>query len=337
MENQLTGNRNNQFDIEKGIGIAFMIAGHTGLISMIGLNNFIGSFYMPLFFMISGYFYKADGVSIKKFLQKKLFTLIVPYMVFGVLHWGIWMLMWKVGVSLQITPMQATMGLLWNNNQFFPISGALWFLTCLFGTSFFFRVLDEIKNRMAKVLIISISVFIGLYIRPFLPWSFDSALTAMGFYSIGHLWKIHGQKIYDNLKNTKRRNIILVLVVMIHLILVLFNGYTNMRGCNYGKIPILFFCTGILGTAEWYLITDILEKNRKVKGIDIFCRGIIYIGKNSITYLCLNQIFITIINRILKIQSLVWCLFETILIVLLLTIADKLIKFMKLEIFLGKR
>ncbi|MDR1896636.1 MAG: acyltransferase family protein [Prevotellaceae bacterium] len=48
--------RENIFDIMKGVGIILMIIGH-GPIPLL-LRNFIFSFHMPLFFIISGFFFK---------------------------------------------------------------------------------------------------------------------------------------------------------------------------------------------------------------------------------------------------------------------------------------
>lgn len=54
-------NRDNTFDIIKGIGILLVIIGH--LAHGYGvLIPIIYTFHMPLFFIVSGYFYKEKGV-----------------------------------------------------------------------------------------------------------------------------------------------------------------------------------------------------------------------------------------------------------------------------------
>lgn len=50
--------RDLSIDIMKGIGICAVIAGHTFLNT---IHNLIYSFHMPLFFILSGYFYKRDN------------------------------------------------------------------------------------------------------------------------------------------------------------------------------------------------------------------------------------------------------------------------------------
>ena len=77
-EIKLEKKRIDYFDIAKGIGIILMILGHMSLQNEY-LKNFIYSFHMPLFFIISGYFFKQrdNKVCMKNILKK----LIVPYIV----------------------------------------------------------------------------------------------------------------------------------------------------------------------------------------------------------------------------------------------------------------
>lgn len=67
------------FDIAKGIGILLMIIGHMDLKKYPLINHFIYSFHMPLFFVISGYFFKVkeDKICIKSIINK----LIKPYII----------------------------------------------------------------------------------------------------------------------------------------------------------------------------------------------------------------------------------------------------------------
>ena len=68
-------------DILKGLGIILMVAGHCGA----PFTNFIYLFHMPIFFLASGYFYKAsnseDFHSVLKFLKKKIISLWFSYVI----------------------------------------------------------------------------------------------------------------------------------------------------------------------------------------------------------------------------------------------------------------
>lgn len=49
------------FDIAKGLAMFCVIAGHMGVSQV---NAFVFSFHMPLFFLISGYFFRNDGTKV---------------------------------------------------------------------------------------------------------------------------------------------------------------------------------------------------------------------------------------------------------------------------------
>lgn len=81
-------------------GILLVLLGHCGfeepVISenLTHLHSWIYSFHMPLFFMISGYLFSLTNKSLMainapKFMQKKAVRLLVPYVVLGVVLYGI--------------------------------------------------------------------------------------------------------------------------------------------------------------------------------------------------------------------------------------------------------
>lgn len=67
------------FDIAKGIAIILMILGHNGMPHVV--TRFIFSFHMPLFFIVSGYFFKP--LPYKDIVKKGWRQLIVPYLFTG--------------------------------------------------------------------------------------------------------------------------------------------------------------------------------------------------------------------------------------------------------------
>ena len=70
-------NRIKFLDIAKGIAILAIIAGHTG---PDWVKQFVFTFHVPIFFIISGYFLKEGNDVV--FVKKKLKQLLTPY-VFG--------------------------------------------------------------------------------------------------------------------------------------------------------------------------------------------------------------------------------------------------------------
>ena len=62
-------------DVAKGISIICIIIGH---LSINEINRFVFTFHVPIFFLITGWFIKAETPD-KKFIKKKVTSLLLPY------------------------------------------------------------------------------------------------------------------------------------------------------------------------------------------------------------------------------------------------------------------
>lgn len=72
--------RYDNIDVLKGLGIILVLLTHTN--AALSWERFYTAFYMPLFFWASGYLYhNSPG---KSFLNKKIKTLIFPYLIAAV-------------------------------------------------------------------------------------------------------------------------------------------------------------------------------------------------------------------------------------------------------------
>lgn len=70
-------------DITKGFAIILMVFGHSSIPKSI--SNYIWSFHMPLFFIISGFLYNASKYkSPLSLIKKRYYTLIIPYIFFSI-------------------------------------------------------------------------------------------------------------------------------------------------------------------------------------------------------------------------------------------------------------
>lgn len=117
-------NRIEEVDISKGIGMILVITGHLCVSTL--LRNFIYSFHMPLFFILSGVVYNVSRTKIRKAIQiKKIFVEYIEwsgiYLVFDYIV--------RYGVEATRTKHE-----LWNEVvytiSFYGIS-VLWFLSAL--------------------------------------------------------------------------------------------------------------------------------------------------------------------------------------------------------------
>lgn len=71
-------------DLTKGIAIFLMVCGHTSI--PLSISNWIWSFHMPLFFIISGILFNATKYpNFNLFIKKRGKTLIIPYIIFSLI------------------------------------------------------------------------------------------------------------------------------------------------------------------------------------------------------------------------------------------------------------
>lgn len=273
-------NRLDEIDILKSIGIILMIMGHIGFGSV--FDYYIHSFHMPMFYFISGFLYKRSKLSFKDFVKKKVKSLIIPYIVFAIFHLLIWYLLCII-LNNPID-IEYTINIFSFNTDSLPISGALWFLTSLFFVDIFYYLIDRIDSNFIKsifIFIISITgCVIPLYFR--LPLAMDTSLMGLGLYYIGKLLK---DKI-------NRLNSMSIIFILLGSVLTFINGYINVRQGIYSNI-VLYYIVAILMTIGLYGIS------RQIKKIDnVLISELKFIGKNSLVYVCLNQLFLLILNKL---------------------------------------
>ena len=84
------GRRIDWIDCVKGLGILLVYIGHCYIPTV---NDFIYSFHMPLFFIVSGFLWdnsKYQQMSIRDFAEKKFKAYIIPYFKMSFICFVIW-------------------------------------------------------------------------------------------------------------------------------------------------------------------------------------------------------------------------------------------------------
>lgn len=249
-------------DSLKGITIFFVIWGHSIQYLRNGsvffhnpIFEFIYSFHMPLFFMISGFFFKSSlKLNLKEFLYKKGIQLLLPCFIWGILFVGFDMIKnqafnWDYIVNKLVNPLH------W----------PFWFLKELFLS--YFLVYASYKVSRKKWIALTISLCIVL-ISPYC--GFQRFLLPM--FIAGILLKDNYQYLYQHLKLILFSSGFVFFVclyfwtgddtIYIAEFPKMFNPSTFSFNFTNINISVFRLITGLSGSLFWFLLFQkIYRKN----------------------------------------------------------------------------
>lgn len=273
--------RLDEIDILKSIGIVLMIMGHIGFGG--GFDFYIHSFHMPMFYIISGFLHKQSSLTFKKVCYKKAKGLLIPYIAFAFFHLAIFTLLHR---HLELSALSSIFIF---NTDGLPIAGALWFLTSLFFVDVIYYLIDKVNSSSIQGIIVVLITLAGFIIPNYtrLPWALDTAMIGVGLFALGKLGR---QYILNSIFMTKISTG--SFFILAGSVAALLNSYVNVRTGTYSNL-ILFFIAAVGITLGLYIYC------RHLKYIDIFIiEELRFIGKNSIVYVCLNQLILMVPNKI---------------------------------------
>lgn len=267
-------------DLAKGFCILLVVWGHS--MGPLGnpdyfLRDAMSMFRMPLYFFLSGLFFKTyEGFT--GFVKRKVNKLVIPF------------LFWHVLFVLSVPFVSKTTVFDWSLLWTFALPGgdphntSLWFLCCLFLQNIIFYLLISIcrpiSTRWIKIMTISLLVVIagcfGFYCsihNLHYPLKFETVLSAMPFFAIGYVCGQNKKWLREN--RFDKWNIIGSLVCLLATVLIS-KGEVVYRFNSHCQDNILeLYGGGLLG------IMFILLLSKKVGYIPI----ISYLGRYSIMIL----------------------------------------------------
>ena len=273
-------------DIFRSFGIILMVMGHIGFGSV--FDHFIHAFHMPMFFFVSGFLYKRQNIPFLSFLKKKAKSLLLPFFIFGILHF----LYYSLLNGFSLVPIKAL--LLFPTNGL-PIAGALWFLMALFFTDVIYYLLNTIKNgRILWIVVIMISLagqILPSLFRLNLPFALGAAMVGVGLMHIGRVLRPFDQQIVD----------LRIYQILLFGALVVFSimqsDYINMRTGKYSSAFVLFWVNAI---AASIIGLNVAKRFKEYLKDSIVNRYLQSIGRSSIVYVCLNQIVIMLCGKLVN-------------------------------------
>lgn len=281
-------------DLAKGIGILLVILGHITLTPNF-LRIWLYTFHIPLFFFLSGYVFSGNS-DFKSFILKKIKSLLIPYLFFGLV-----LVLIQIWQSEPLNILNILVGFLNLITQKKYLT--VWFLSCIFIVNIImwciirFTKGDLYKSLLMSLVIYLIGAFYNFKIGSNLPWNINSAFMMTIFFWSGYSLKCIN--IENLIMKIKKFFLVIPVLFFINGVLGVINYiimsheivdvYYNRYG-NY----IIYLFAALSGTLGIFLLAYYTRSKFYI---------IRYIGQNSLTYYALHQgialpIVMSIVNQL---------------------------------------
>ena len=268
-------------DIAKGIGIVIVVMSHV----YPPLVKWATPFFIPLFFILSGYC-THHIVNLKK----KFIKLLVPYVLFTTVLLLVYNNFSVVDLIGAIYSRWCLYPLGSENNIFFLKSGngPLWFLTSLFVSFCLYKIVQKSRKPILILSCYFIITFILSFCPILLPWSIDTSFLMAIFIFVGTvIWQ--KSLIYQS-------NYLLDIVLLcVYIVLWMFCHDVNFSVRMYGNLLILIPCS-IIGS---FLLMKGSYYVRHFGAGRLFME----IGRNSLPIFCLHFPFIALWRKMTDLMN----------------------------------
>ncbi|MBR0156167.1 MAG: acyltransferase family protein [Clostridia bacterium] len=299
----LQAKRKDYLDIARGIGILLVVLGHCPLVYN-PLKQWIYSFHMPLFFIISGMVWdrashEKKGYFSGRFIADKVKRLIIPCFI-----WGIFYLLLDAILDHSFS-IKRIIYLLYGSQAGFQRSGSLsslWFMTCMFLSVCAFELLQrcfaKAKHRLPALLCVSAAfAAAGLFLPRIAvgyPWCADVAFLAAAFMIWGHA----AANLLERQNDRKAYFVILPLIPALAASLTfVFNlphiaiNNADLAGRYFGSPP-LYLLNAAAGSAFVLLFSVLLGKIRIITTV------FSYLGRRTIPIFIIHKPIVRALKHI---------------------------------------
>lgn len=318
-------------DLAKGFCIVLVVFTHVNSYFNLSypLQETLSIFRMPLYFFLSGLFFKNyEGFC--GFVKRKVNKLLIPFLFFYLTTSVILPnLLHIIGYdvrNIDVIGWKSLWAFIYPPHQQFP-NVPIWFLICLFICNLYFYALYTISNKMQKFkmpILIILNIFVGgmgywLGINHIpLPMFLDTAMSALPFFCCGYILRKYSTILYPN----KTDKYLWLWITISFTYTAIFSGGVSYLNNSFDISFLTVYSCGITGTLSVIFIAKLLHK------LPLFS----YWGRYSIIILCTHNLiiqFLLIFLRKLPFSNWVMVLLTLIItLILYLLIIPFCLKFM---------
>lgn len=278
--------REAEWDVFKGILMICVVIGHLDFGD--NVRQYIYAFHMPLFFLISGFFYHPSTKNLRDGgVKNRAKSLLEPYIFMVMINYIFWIVLYRA--ENIFSPI---IHIFWANTvDGIPIAGALWFLTSLFFVYLIVSILDRIDSDKWKIFVIISFAIIGSLLKflPFrLPLGLDCAIEGTVFFEMGYF--LQSGKILSCFLNLGNKKIAVLssIALGISLPLIFLNGTVNFRDLEFAILP-LTYVNALLSLIVYLGLSKIISTSCNKWG-KVVQYELQFIGRNTLVFLGFHQL-----------------------------------------------
>ena len=327
--------RKNWIDAAKAVAIFIVVLNHSGL-NIPGVNFWGGIFYVPIFFLLSGYTYHPTEESLGSFARKKTHRLLLPYFLTNLILFLIFFvkdLAFDVDMTdsfsqnmafyilvFLLTLYRAEFGALYGRSYLFKsgyhgmieveeplmnyLNSPTWFLPALFlvlvCADGIYRKTKGKPKKICLILGIWLLLMIPHYYMGLIlfPWSLDILPILLTFFFLGYYLSKEKllEKLEDSVGVKKWGTIAGCLFVAV--LSALLNGSYNLSINDMGRSVILCIISAISVSGLLLLFLRWLEKK-----LPAIVKTLGKLGRHTLTTLCWHyfvmQMFFLVVSAVL--------------------------------------
>lgn len=274
----------------------FVIISHNKSVEVPIISHIYQPFFLVCFFFVSGYLFKGSDFldSIRKIIR----SLIVPYfilsIIYGIINPAFIKSIYNQSVLVYLSNLGTNI-----------ISGSLfWFISCIIIVQILYSIIYCVfskKNNYYRIItaIVGLSsiYFIKRQENGSLFWSSDTAIYALGWFALGHYYKLHSS---FKINSVLWRRIISIILVAVYISIALLIDWSSLHiyydmGNNRFDNPTIQLFLSLFGCLAICMLAQSFNKGKFFT----------LLGQNTlVTYIFHGSIGFPIVSLLFKLTHL---------------------------------
>lgn len=281
-------------DICKAAAISAIVLGH--VLRGGALQQYVLSFHVPLFFLLSGTVFSDGGKGFAAFVKNKAKTILVPYFIWGFISCVIYAFLGSfaaktlgVNVTQSDSFFMTLFSFIYGNESVFTMVAnlPLWFLPCLFAMQLMmYPVSRFVKGRYLPLAAAACFILGGINANIThiyrLPFNLENAVFMSGFFALGMC--IKQSPLYsDKEKFSPMQTAAAIVFLGTGAVLSQLNGHIAYSWSLYGTYSI-YMAAALCGCTGWVLLCRQLPPMRAAETVGASTLAILVMHKFPILF-----------------------------------------------------